>query len=309
MPTTRHHINRQRRRQAREPRPETPQARARTAAPAADDPEAPGSGRPRTGVAVLPARAPSAVSPPRRTERAAPAEAAPEAAPGAAPDTDPVTEADAEALTEADPEPAPGPDTDAGTTSRRPRPRRSPALVVLCLLTLVLGGFAGWAHGRAQSLRDDPAARNTALTDPARTSEVKGQTEKAVAALFSYDHADPAAYDKAVKTLLTGKAVAQHRALLDSVRTRADQQKAVITTTVTDSAVERVDGDRARVLVYADQSSVSTAGSKAGAKGGRGAQGRQAAQDQGTYAGAMFAVDVVLRDGHWLVSGIDTFGR
>ncbi|MEW2295370.1 hypothetical protein ABZ719_22150 [Streptomyces sp. NPDC006743] len=312
MPTTRHHINRQRRRQAREPRPDTPEVRARTAAPAADDPKAPGSARPGAGVAVLPARAPSAVSPPRKTERAAPGKPAAGATPEAAPDPDPVKETDTEPLTEAGPEPVPGADTDAGPTSRRPRTRRSPALVVLCLLTLVLGGFAGWAHGRAQNLRDDPAVRNTALTDPARTSEIKGQTEKAVAALFSYDHADPAAYDKAVKTLLTGKAVAQHRALLDTVRTRADQQKAVITTTVTDSAVERVDGDRARVLVYADQSSVSTAGSKAGtrgAEGGQGAQGKQAAQDQGTYAGAMFAVDVVLRDGHWLVSGIDTFGR
>jgi Mce-associated membrane protein len=172
--------------------------------------------------------------------------------------------------------------------------------VLLCLLTLALGAFAGWAHARAESLRDDPATRNTALTDAARTSEIKGQTAKAVAALFSYDHADPAAFEKAARELLTGRAVAQHRTLLDAVRAGARQQKAVITTTVTDSAVERIDGDRARVLVYADQSSVSTAGTKDAA--GEGA-------DRGTYAGAMLAVDVVLRDGRWLVSGIDTFGR
>jgi Mce-associated membrane protein len=70
----------------------------------------------------------------------------------------------------------------------------------------------------------------------------------------------------------------------------------VITTTVTDSAVERIDGDRARVLVYADQSSVSTAATRG-------------KRDEGVYAGAMLAVDVVRRDGRWLVSGIDTFGR
>ncbi|MFB7597135.1 hypothetical protein [Streptomyces sp. NPDC056160] len=305
MPTTRHHINRQRRRQAREPRPEppaVPAAPAETAAAPAKDPGADGrgAGRPRTGVAVLPARAPSTTS--RRTPEATPVPD-PDAATD---DPDPVRHLDAAT----DPEPA----TDSRTTSRRSRrrpSRRSLALCLLCLLTLALGGFAGWAHARAQSLRDDPAVRNTALTDAARTSEIKGETEKAVAALFSYDHAAPGAYEKAVKTLLTGKAVAQHRALLDGVRTRADQQKAVITTTVTDSAVERIDGDRARVLVYADQSSVSTAGTRAapGAKNKQGAQGKQGAQDQGTYAGAMFAVDVVLRDGHWLVSGIDTFGR
>ncbi|MEU5086134.1 hypothetical protein [Streptomyces sp. NPDC021356] len=312
MPTTRHHINRQRRRQAREPRPEppaVPAAPAETAAAPAKDPGADGRGpgRPRTGVAVLPARASSTTSP-RRTP-----EATPGPDPDAATDRDTATD-DPDPITHPDAATDPDPATDSRTTSRPPRgrpSRRSLALCLLCLLTLALGGFAGWAHARAQSLRDDPAVRNTALTDAARTSEIKGETEKAVAALFSYDHAAPGAYEKAVKTLLTGKAVAQHRALLDGVRTRADQQKAVITTTVTDSAVERIDGDRARVLVYADQSSVSTAGTKAapGAKNKQGAQGKQGAQDQGTYAGAMFAVDVVLRDGHWLVSGIDTFGR
>jgi Mce-associated membrane protein len=168
------------------------------------------------------------------------------------------------------------------------------------VLTLLLGGFAGWAHARAEALRDEPARHNTALTDPARTGEIKGQTAKAVDALFSYDHTDPGALEKAAADLLTGKAVDQHAALLADVRERADAQKAVITTTVTDSAVERIDGDRARVLVYADQSSVSTAGTTKKAKG---------EQDEGVYAGAVLAVDVVRRDGRWLVAGIDTFGR
>ncbi|MEU2891728.1 hypothetical protein EQK42_29440 [Streptomyces albidoflavus] len=200
-----------------------------------------------------------------------------------------------------EPENAPAPEPEAPeqepATARRRRPS---ALAALCLLTLLLGGFAGWAHARAASLTGDPARQNTALTDLARTSEIKGQTGRAVAALFSYDHADPDAFDRAARTLLTGKAVDQHAALLGEVAERADEQKAVITTTVTDSAVERIDGDRARVLVYADQSSVSTAG---------GDRKKDEAQDEGVYAGAMFAVDVVLRDGRWLVSSLDTFGR
>ncbi|MGW9378697.1 hypothetical protein ACWHAO_11775 [Streptomyces albidoflavus] len=204
------------------------------------------------------------------------------------------------AATAGEPENAPGPEPEAPAQEPAPARRRSGALAVLCLLTLLLGGFAGWAHARAASLTGDPARQNTALTDLARTSEIKGQTGRAVAALFSYDHADPEAFDRAAKTLLTGKAVDQHAALLGEVAERADEQKAVITTTVTDSAVERIDGDRARVLVYADQSSVSTAG---------GAQKKDEAQDEGVYAGAMFAVDVVHRDGRWLVSSLDTFGR
>ncbi|MGW5398747.1 hypothetical protein [Streptomyces sp. NPDC003952] len=199
-----------------------------------------------------------------------------------------------------EPDEAPEPDEAAGTsapTGRGGRKHLVP-LLVLCALTLLLGAGAGFAQSRAAALRDDPVRANTALTDLARTSEIKGQTAKAVASLFSYDHARPAAFESASKTLLTGKAVTQHRALFNEVLAQAEKQKTVITTTVTDSAVERIDGDRARVLVYADQSSVSTAGAE-----------KQNAQDQGVYAGAMFALDLVDRDGHWLVEGIDTFGR
>ena len=243
MSTTRHHINRQRRRQARETRP--------TAAT-------------RGATAVLES-------------------------------TEPVESTEAVTSTEAATTDAPT--TGDGTKTARVRSRRRPPLLVLlCALTVLLGGFAGWAHARAEGLRSEPARSNTALTDLARTSEIKGQVTKAVDRLFSYDHTDPGALDKAAKDLLTGKAVDQHRELLADVRERADAQKAVITTTVTDSAVERIDGDRARVLVYADQSSVATGGEKT-------------AQDEGVYAAAMLAVDVVHRDGRWLVSALDTFGR
>ncbi|MFJ4338802.1 hypothetical protein [Streptomyces sp. NPDC088915] len=262
MPTPRHHLNRQRRRRA-----------LATAAP--EDT----ASRPRASVGLLTGPAP-------RTGRPTTAK--------------PVREKDGEAAEETAGGTAGKPERKAA--GRRTRSRGLVPLVVLCVLTLLLGGFAGWAHSRAAGLRDDPARGNTALTDLARTSEIKGQTAAAVAALFSYDHADPAAFEKAGKTLLTGKAVAQHRTLLGGVLARAAEEKTVITTAVTDSAVERIDGDRARVLVYADQSSVSTAGT---AKGGK----QQKAQDQGVYAGAMFAVDVVHRGGRWLVENIDTFGR
>ncbi|MER5741207.1 hypothetical protein ABT117_36835 [Streptomyces sp. NPDC002262] len=258
MPTPRHHLNRERRRQARADQP-------------AADAKAP--------VGLLTGPAPA----PRRRTAAKPVPE--EGGSGAA-------------------------ERHGDGREARPRRHRVP-LLVLCVLTLLLGGFAGWAQSRAGELRDDPARGNTALTDPARTSEIKGQTAVAVAALFSYDHTDAAAFERAGKTFLTGKAVEQHRTLFAGVLAQAAAQKSVITTTVTDSAVERIDGDRARVLVYADQSSVSTAGTpkpKAG-KGQPKAQAQAQSQDQGVYAGAMFAVDVVRRDGTWLVEGIDTFGR
>lgn len=262
MPTPRHHLNRQRRRRA-----------------ALTDRQAPGGG-PRTPAGVLTEPDPGTRERPARTA---------------------VRETAAEPKGETRVrETTGGRSTGSGRTSGDPSGRVP--LVVLCVLTLLLGGFAGWAYSRAAELRDDPARGNTALTDLARTSEIKGQTGAAVSALFSYDHADTAPFERAGRTLLTGKAVAQHRTLLGGVLAKAAQQKTVITTSVTDSAVERIDGDRARVLVYADQSSVSTAGKPSKGKAAE-------TKDQGVYAGAMFAVDVVLRDGRWLVENIDTFGR
>ncbi|MFC9885996.1 hypothetical protein [Streptomyces pilosus] len=254
MSTTRHLINRQRRRQARGTRPATA------------GPESAG-GRLRAGAAAVPA-------PPD-----------PPAGNGTR-----------------DRKPAASRTLREPAAARGARTRRPVVLVALCALTVFLGGFAGWAHAEAEALRDEPARRNTALTDLARTSEIKGRTAEAVDRLFSYDHTDPGALDKAARDLLTGKAVEQHRTLLADVRERADAQKVVITTAVTESAVERIDGARARVLVYADQSSVTTAGART-------AGGKAAGQDAGVYAGALLAVDVVHRDGRWLVSGIDTFGR
>ncbi|GAA2219148.1 hypothetical protein [Streptomyces nogalater] len=267
MPTTRHHINRERRRQTRDSRP----------AASPGQPVQPGQ----------PGQ-PGQPEPTAHRTRLRGAAADPEVA-ADAPDAAPAAPQD----TAEDPKAA---GTTAAGKATTARTRHHTVLALLCALTLLLGGFAGWAHAKAEALRDDPALGNTALTDLARTSEIKGQTARAVDRLFSYDHTDPGALDKAAGELLTGKAVAQHRALLADVRRRADAQKAVITTKVTDSAVERIDGDRARALVYADQSSVSTAGSRG-------------KQDEGVYAGAMLSVDVVLRDGRWLVSGIDTFGR
>lgn len=182
-----------------------------------------------------------------------------------------------------------------GTPSTRTR--RLPA--VLCLLTVLLGGFAAYAATQASSLRDDPATRNTALTDIARTSEVKGAATKGVEAVFSYDFADPEALDRAVRTHLTGEAVRQHTTMLAAVRDQGPKQKLLLTTTVTESGVERIDGDRARVLVYADQSNTRTAPAKSGGK---------AADDERTYAAAMLAVDLVRTDGTWRITNLDTLG-
>ncbi|MCX5401037.1 hypothetical protein [Streptomyces sp. NBC_00102] len=193
-----------------------------------------------------------------------------------------------------DPESSEAPEPAEAEQAAPPR-RRIPRLrislpALLCVLTVLLGVFAAWAFTSAATLRDDPSRRNAALTDIARTSEVKGQITEAVGAVFSYDYASTEKSDRAAKTYLTGKAVQQHQDMLAEVREQAPKQKLVLTTTVTESAVEQLDGDRARLLVFADQSNTRTG-----------------AKEETTYAAAMFAVDAVRKDGRWLIATIDTF--
>lgn len=183
----------------------------------------------------------------------------------------------------------------------RPTPRKRPArtartslpwALLLLLLAVLAAAFGVLAHTRVTALHDAPALRNAALTDTARTSMVKGTVGQAVDAVFSYDHTDPGRTKKAADKYLTGKAVGQHREMLAQVRAEGKRQKLVLTTTVTHSGVEVIDGGRARALVFADQSNTSTA------KGG-----------SATHAAAMFAVDVVWRGGAWRIANIDTFSR
>ncbi|WNI27985.1 hypothetical protein [Streptomyces sp. ITFR-6] len=206
----------------------------------------------------------------------------------------PDTESEAEPRSEDEPAGEPGEEKEKEKAPRSVGPVRLRVSLpaVLCVLTVLLGSFAAWSFTSAGSLRDEPGRQNTALTDISRTSEVKGQITEAVGAVFSYNYASPAKADTAVKSYLVGKAVQQHKDMLAEVRAQAPKQKLVLTTTVTESGVELLDGDRARLLIFADQSNTRTGKS-----------------EETTYAAAMFAVDAVRRGGSWRISAIDTFSR
>ncbi|WP_426499945.1 hypothetical protein [Streptomyces sp. D54] len=263
MSTTRHLVNRRRRLATAPPRtpgaepdPASEQATATTTATATD------------------------------TDTATDADAEPQAAEDTATDLDTGTDTDATGGSDTAPD-APG-DTPRDKASRL----RVGLPAVLCALTVLLGAFAVWAFASVGELRDEPARQNTALTDIGRTSEVKGRISEAVGAVFSYDYASPARSDRAASTYLTGRAVRQHKDMLADVREQAPKQKLVLTTTVTESGVEFLDGDRARLLIFADQSNTRTG-----------------KDEETTYAAAMFAVDAVRRGDTWLIAAIDTFTR
>ena len=164
------------------------------------------------------------------------------------------------------------------------------AAAVLGTVAVLLAGFGVWATLDASSLRSNAAAQaNTALTDGPATAAVRREISAAVNTIFSYNYASTAATRRAAQGLLTGPAVREYNTLFTLVTRNAPAQKLVVTTRVTNSGVELLNGNRARVLVFANQ------------------QDTRAGTGQTSYAGAMFAVTALRQGGRWKIENIDTF--
>ncbi len=183
--------------------------------------------------------------------------------------------------------PEAGAESGETTPSGRPGWRIAAALGAV---TVVLAGFGVWATLHASSLRSNAAAQeNTALTDGPATATVRREISAAVNTIFSYNYADTAATRRAAQGVLTGPAVRQYNTLFALVTKNAPAQKLVVTTKVTNSGVELLNGNSARLLVFADQ------------------QDARAGTGQTSYAGAMFAVTAQRQGGRWKIENIDTF--
>jgi len=134
-------------------------------------------------------------------------------------------------------------------------PVRRRGALVFGAVALVMSGLAGWF---AIEARDATAvlAHNTALTDVAATAEVSDQIGKALGTVFSYRYDDPAKSEQAAKEVLTGPALGQYDQLFAQVRGLAAEQKLVVTSTPVVAGVKVLDGDRASLLVFLDQTGV-----------------------------------------------------
>ncbi|MEU9871653.1 hypothetical protein AB0C87_27830 [Actinomadura sp. NPDC048021] len=166
---------------------------------------------------------------------------------------------------------------------------RASSPIALGLAAVLLAAFGVWALRQAGGLRDDPSARNAALTDGAATSEVKGAVADMIGKVFSYDYAAPGRTSQAARASLAGDAVRQYEAIFGKVREDAPKARTVLSTRVTDSAVTTLTGDRAAVLVFADQRTTRTA------------------DGESTHAPAMLTVTAARRDGHWKITALDAF--
>ncbi|WP_435582020.1 hypothetical protein [Amycolatopsis thermoflava] len=173
-----------------------------------------------------------------------------------------------------------------------PRQRRTTSPYVLAGalfgLALVLAGFAVWF--KIEGNRVDAMTSNTALLDTARTADVSKAASNAVESLFSYDFNNIAKTQDAAKDLLLNDEVkATYNRIFGEVERLAPQQKIVVTVKATRSAVIMLDGDRAKVMVFVDQTSTRTD------------------QNQTASGSAQLWLNMQYVDGKWKVSALDTY--
>ncbi|WAL65162.1 hypothetical protein ORV05_30295 [Amycolatopsis cynarae] len=176
---------------------------------------------------------------------------------------------------------------ERGGFRERPRNPFVPA-GALFVLALVLAGLAWWF--KIEDNRISAATSNTALLDVARTAQVAQAATSATEALFSYDYHDIAKTQNAAKDLLLNDEVRQkYASLMGDVQRLAPQQKIVVTVKASRSAVTRIEGDLARVMIFVDQTSTRTD------------------QNQTSSGSAQLWLNMQFVDGKWKVAGMDTY--
>jgi Mce-associated membrane protein len=146
----------------------------------------------------------------------------------------------------------PDDDDDPPAKSRFFSPRR--LTIALGVVAALLVGAGSWALVAAGNLRDSPAARNSALVDTGRTAEVSAAISGALNQIFSYSYDKTEVTEQAAKDVLRGDALATYDKLFAEVRAKAPEQKLVLTTRVVYAAVQMLEGDRAQLFVFLDQS-------------------------------------------------------
>ena len=184
-------------------------------------------------------------------------------------------------------------DTSTGTEEREPRStgwwgsRMSMiVLSVVLALLLVLTGLAAWGllgTDGVQDINEADAVDRSMRTAPAAA-------EAAAAAILAYNHETLDADQDSATRFMTEEFAAEYSDTFEKVvRPAAEANNAKVTATVNASSVIRATEDTARVLLFVDQSTTSTAN-----------DGPQIALNR-------VVMSMVREDGSWLVEDISSY--
>ncbi|MDA4887021.1 hypothetical protein PFZ55_08970 [Streptomyces sp. MS2A] len=153
-------------------------------------------------------------------------------------------------------EPTPAESGASDPEAAAPRPpngRLRKAALAGTAAVLVFGG-CGFFYA-AHQLRSEAPARNQALTDTEATTRVAGDVGNALARVFSYTPDGTAAAERSASTVLDGRAARQYETLFARVREDLTDQRVTLSTRAVRTGVIELDGGRARLLVFLDQTS------------------------------------------------------
>ncbi|EFL41510.1 nuclear transport factor 2 family protein [Streptomyces griseoflavus] len=181
------------------------------------------------------------------------------------------------------------PDADAdadagdgdGVPGRWGRGGRLRGVLLGGVAALLVAGGCGFLYGAHQQ-ESDGAARNRALTDTGATDRVAGEVGNALARVFSYTPDGTAAAERSARTVLGGRAARQYQDLFGQVRDDLTEQRVTLSTRAVRTGVIELDGDRARLLVFLDQTS-------------------RRGDDAATTAAAQLTVTARLENDRWLI--------
>jgi Mce-associated membrane protein len=166
---------------------------------------------------------------------------------------------------------------------------RRHAVPLLAVAAVVLATVAVVAGIQDAHLRGSPAAQNSALVDVGTTAEVSGQLSDAIETVYSFDFARLDENEKAARDVITPEFAADFDRLFGEVKARAPQQQAVVSATVTRTAVKEITGDRAVLVAFVDQQATRAAPD---------------AQSQQLAADGRLAVTGERVDGRWKIAAV-----
>jgi hypothetical protein len=141
-------------------------------------------------------------------------------------------------------------------------------------------------------LRGTPSAENTALVDIGSTASASGQLTDALEAVYSYDFARLDENERAARDAITPAFAAEFDRLFAQVRELAPQRQAVVSATVTVSAVKEITGDRAVLVAFMDQRATTAAAAGEG--------------PQQLIASGRLTVTGERVDGRWKIAGVES---